>query len=149
MIFLRNNFTNNNAHLHTRHHGYVNIDGKQFTNNFYTTGLHSATTRHTNGTPIVKSSLLNIKKLQTRYLSQPPTSKTDWPMHHVTQYVKLALVKKEDVTIRDENLNEITKLSLQGEVDKILKKKEPLGDLEDIFNKPCPRLILLVGAPGE
>ena len=59
---------------------------------------------------------------------------------------------KEDVTIRDENLNEITKLSLQGEVDKILKKKEPLGGLKDIFhyqNKPCPRLILIMGAPGE
>ena len=59
---------------------------------------------------------------------------------------------KEDVTIRDENLNEITKLSLQGEVDKILKKKEPLGDLKDIFHyqdKPCPRLILIMGAPGE
>ena len=62
-------------------------------------------------------------------------------MHHVTQYVRLALVDKEDVTIRDENLNEITKLSLQGEVDKILKKKEPLGGLKDILyyqNKPCP-----------
>jgi len=123
---------------------YVNIDGKQFNN-----GLHSATTQHTSGTPTVKSSLLNIKKLQTRYLSQPPTSKTNWPMHRVTQYVKLALVNKEDVTIRDENLNEITKLLLQGEVDKILKKKEPLGDLKDIFNKPCPRMILLMGAPGE
>ena len=70
-------------------------------------------------------------------------------MHHVSQYVKLALVEKEDVTIRDKNLNEITKLSLQGEVDKILKKKVPLGDLKDIFNQPCPRLILIMGAPGK
>jgi len=70
-------------------------------------------------------------------------------MHHVTQYVRLALVEKEDVTIKDENLNEITKLSLQGEVDKILKKKAPLRELKDIFNKPCPRLILIMGAPGE
>ena len=58
-------------------------------------------------------------------------------------------MEKEYVTIKDENLNEITKLSLQGEVDKILKKKVPLGDLKDIFNKPCPRLILIMGAPGE
>jgi len=86
----------------------------------------------------VKFNLINIKRLQARYLSQPSTSKTDWPMHHVTQYVRLALVDREDVTIRDKNLNEITKLSLQGEVDKILKKKVPLGDLKDIFNKPCP-----------
>jgi len=98
---------------------------------------------------VVKECLLDIKRLQARYLRQPPISKTDWPKHHVTQYVKLALVEKEDVTIRDENLNEITKLSLQGEVDMILKKKVPLGDLEDIFSKPCPRLILIIGAPGE
>jgi len=58
-------------------------------------------------------------------------------------------VDREDVTVKDENLNEITKLSLQGEVDKILKKKVPLGDLKDIFNKPCPQLILIMGAPGE
>jgi len=112
------------------------------------TGLHSATT-HCTSSPVVKECLLDIKRLQARYLRQPPTSKTGWPKHHVTQYVRLALVDKEDVTIRDENLNEITKLTLQGEVDKILKKKVPLGDLKDIFNKPCPRLILIMGAPGD
>ena len=61
-------------------------------------------------------------------------------------------MEKEDVTLRDEHLNEITKLILKGEVDKILKKKQPLGDLKDIFyygNKPCPRLILIMGGPGE
>lgn len=61
----------------------------------------------------------------------------------------LALVDKEDVTIRDESLNEITTLSLQGEVGKILKKKRPLNGLKDIFTKPCPRLILIMGAPGK
>jgi len=112
-------------------------------------GLHSATIQCTSGPLTAKSSPIDVELLQTRYLRQPPTSKTDWPMHHVTQYVRLALVEKEDVTTRDENLNEITKLSLQGEVDKILKKKLPLDDLKDIFNKPCPRLILIMGAPGE
>ena len=61
-------------------------------------------------------------------------------------------MEMEDVTLRDDNLNEITKLTLRGEVDKILKKKVPLGDLIDIFhyqNKPCPRLILIMGAPGK
>ena len=87
--------------------------------------------------------------LQTRYIRKPPTSQTEWPKHCVTQYVRLALVEKENVTIGDENLNEITKLTLKGDVDKILKKKVPLGDLKDIFNKPCPRLILIMGAPGE
>jgi len=116
----------------------------------WTAGLHSATTQCASDPPAAKSSPLDAtKRLQVRYLEKPPTSKTDWPKHRVTQYVRLALVEKEDVTIKDENLNEITKLSLQGEVDKILKKKIPLGDLKDIFNKPCPRLILIMGAPGE
>jgi len=66
--------------------------------------------------------------------------------------VRLALVKKDDVTLRDENLNEVTKLTLQGDVDRILKKKERLGDMREIFhyeNKPCPRLIVIMGGPGE
>ena len=115
----------------------------------YTTGLHTAIIQCTSGRPTVKSSPIDIEMLQARYLHQPPTSKSGWPKHRVMQYVRLALVEKEDVTIKDEKLNEITKLSLQGEVDKILKKKVPLGDVKDIFNKPCPRLLLIMGAPGE
>jgi len=66
--------------------------------------------------------------------------------------VWLALVNKDNVTLRDENLNEIIKLTLQGDVDRILKKKEQLHDLREIFhyeNKPCPRLIVIIGGPGE
>ena len=95
---------------------------------------------------------IDVSKLKVRYLNQPPTCKTDWPKHNVFHYVKLALVEKEDVILRDDRLNEITKLTLKGEVDMILKKKQPLGDLKDIFyyeNKPCPRLILIMGGPGE
>jgi len=58
----------------------------------------------------------------------------------------------EKVTRADKNLEEITKLTLQGQVDEILSKKEQLGELRDIFhyqNKPCPRLILIMGGPGE
>jgi len=117
----------------------------------YFAGLHSTTSEYNSKFCSTKASPLDvaIESVQARYLRQPPISKTDWPKHCVTQYVRLALVEKEDVTITDENLNEITKLTLQGEVDKVLKKKEPLGDLKDIFNKPCPRLILIIGAPGE
>ena len=95
---------------------------------------------------------IDVSRLKVRYLNQPPTCKTDWPKHNVFHYVKLALVEKEDVTLRDNRLNEITKLTLKGEVDMILKKKQPLSDLKDIFyyeNKPCPRLILIMGGPGE
>ncbi|XP_065887218.1 protein NLRC3-like isoform X2 [Dysidea avara] len=111
------------------------------------TSLHSTTCDYTTEK---KTSPLNeaIETIRARYLRQRPISKTNWPKHHVIQYVRLALVEKEDITIGDDNLNEITKLTLQGEVDKILKRKEPLGDLKDIFNKPCPRLILIMGAPG-
>ena len=68
-------------------------------------------------------------------------------------YIQLALVRDEICNIHDKRLNEITKHTLQGQVDKILKIKEPLErGLEDIFHyndSPCPRLILILGAPGN
>ena len=67
-------------------------------------------------------------------------------------YVNLALVEKEDVTLRDDHIDDLTKLTLQGGVDKILKKKIPIYDLREIFhynNQPIPRLILIMGGPGE
>lgn len=57
----------------------------------------------------------------------------------------------EDITLQDDSLNAITRLTLQGEVDKILKKKKPLSGLKEIFcyeNQLCPRLILVMGSPG-
>ena len=104
------------------------------------------------GSTAPKSSPIDVSRLKTRYLRLPPTAKTDWPMHKVTEYVRLALVEKDDVTLKDDNLNEVTELTLQGDVDRILKKKQPLGDLWEIFhfdNKPCPRLIVIMGGPGE
>ena len=114
-------------------------------------GAHYATIE--GSAPTVKLCSIDVSRLKVRYLKKPPTCKTDCgTKHNVFHYVRLALVEKEDVTLRDEHLNEITKLTLKGEVDKILKKKQPLGDLKDIFyyeNKPCPRLILIMGSPGE
>ena len=111
----------------------------------HTVGVHYATTECSSE----GSSYTN--RLKSRYLYQPHTGKTDWPKHNVFHYVRLALVKMEDITLKDEHLNEITKLTLKGDVDKILKKKQPLSDLKDIFHyesKPCPRLILIMGGPG-
>ena len=71
--------------------------------------------------------------------------------HH---YVQLALVRDEicDIDMDGQKLNEITRHTLHGQVDEILKMKEPLKrGLEDIFhynNLLCPRLILILGAPG-
>ena len=93
-----------------------------------------------------------IDRLRTRFLRLQPTAKTDWPKHKVTQYIRLAIVEKEDVTLSDKNLNEVTKLTLQGDIDRILKKKQPLSEVREIFhyeNEPCPRLIVILGGPGE
>ena len=100
----------------------------------------------------VRSSPIDVCRLKARYLRLQPTAKTDWPKHKVTQYIKLAIVEKEDITLRDQNLDDVTKLTLQGDVDRILKKKQPLDDLREIFhyeNKLCPRLIVIMGGPGE
>ena len=110
-------------------------------------GVHSTSKR-----PTIKYCPTDVSRLQARYLRGLPTAKTDWPKHHVIQYVRLALVEEETITRFNKSLNEITKLTLQGEVDEILKKKEPLSELKDIFhyqNKPCPRLILIMGGPGK
>ena len=90
--------------------------------------------------------------LRTRYLEQLPTAKADWPKHLVTSYIRLALVEKEDITDSSDQLNYITTLTLRGGVDRIMKKKQPIYDLREIFhynNQPIPRLILLMGGPGE
>ena len=120
-------------------------------------GLHSTTTTTSESasepTPEkLRTSPIDVSRLKARYLRLQPTAKTDWPKHNVTQYIRLAIVEKEDVTLRDKNLNKVTKLTLQGDVDRILKKKQPLGDLREIFryqNKACPRLIVIMGGPGD
>ena len=59
-------------------------------------------------------------------------------------------MKKEDITQIDK-CNDITELTSKGEVDKILREKKSL-DLKEIFyyeDKPCPRLVLIIGGPGE
>ena len=93
----------------------------------------------------MKYSPIGVSRLQARYLRYLSTG---WPHY----YVQLALVKGEKVTRADKNLEEITRLTLRGQVDEILMRKEPLGELRDIFHyqyKPCPRLILIMGGPGE
>ena len=89
----------------------------------YCIGTHSPSTSEP-ATKKMKCSCLDVSRLKACYIKVLPTGKTDWPKHQVTQYVRLAIVKKEDVTIRNKHLNELTRLTLQGDVDKILKKKE-------------------------
>ena len=87
------------------------------------------------------------KKLQSRYKALF-TPNSDDP-HHYTQ---LAIIKQSIVNRYDKHLNDITKLTLQGLVDDILEVKERLDGIKDIFhykNTECPRVILILGAPGR
>ena len=120
------------------------------------TGLHFTTTECTSElaqpVTVVQPCVVDVTRLKSRYCSQLPIAKTGWRNHKVTEFVRLALIQREDITIQNENLYEVTKLTLQGDVDGISKKKVPLADLRDIFhydNKPCPRLIVIIGGPGE
>ena len=95
-----------------------------------------------------RCSHIDVGRLKARYLNHLSTDKTDWPQ----RYVKLALIRGEKVTRADKNLEETTRMTLHGQVDEILLRKERLSGLRDIFhyqNKPCPRLILIKGGPGE
>ena len=101
--------------------------------------------------PVPTTLLYESENLKTKYL-RGQLFHYDWPKHTVSKYIKLVLIEKEEVTLKDEHLNEITKLSLKGSIDKILKKKKLLSGLKEIFhysNQPCPRLILIMGGPGE
>ena len=102
--------------------------------------------------PAPTTSLYQSEMLKARYLRGQQQFRYDWPKHSVSKYIKLALIEKEEITLKDERLNEITKLSFKGSTDKILKKKKPLSGLKEIFhygNQPCPRLILILGGPGK
>ena len=67
------------------------------------------------------------------------------------QYIGLALLHNDVVTKQDQNLTETTKLTADGEIDKILARRNSFSELKDIFceNNFSPRLILIKGAPGE
>ena len=115
------------------------------------TGSH-LTTSEPAPKKIKSSSPLDVSRIKAQYIDLLPTGKTNWPKHKLTHYVRLAIIEKENITLKDKNFDEFTRLTLQGDVDKILKKKKPLSDLRDIFhyeNEPCPRLILIMGGPGE
>ena len=89
--------------------------------------------------------------LRSRYLKRPSHVKSDWPKHCVFDYVKLVLVEKDDVTLPDDYIDDLKNLQSWGGVDKLLKKKA-INNLREIFhynNEPIPRLILVVGGPGE
>ena len=68
-----------------------------------------------------------------------------WPPTPSTTYIRLALVKKEEVS-RGE-ADHFTRLTLQGEIDTILKAKQPIT-MEDVLKDNDTRLVVVKGAPG-
>jgi len=61
-------------------------------------------------------------------------------------------VSSDHVTLNSEDLNQITRFTLKNAMDKVQMQKELLGGLRYIFHhqkQPCPRLILIMGGPGE
>ena len=68
-----------------------------------------------------------------------------WPPTPSTTYIRLALVKKEKVS-RGE-ADHFTRLTLQGDIDTILKAKQPIT-MEDVLKDNDTRLVVVEGAPG-
>ena len=60
-------------------------------------------------------------------------------------FIKLALILKEDVT--HEEADHFTRLTLQGEIDTILKAKHPIT-MEDVLKDNDTYLVVVEGAPG-
>jgi len=96
--------------------------------------------------PVLVTDMDDVRqRLQARY---SPSTGSDDP--HC--YIQLALIKQSTISRNGQQLNEITKLTLQGYVDEILVIKEPLNGIKEIFyygSMSCPRLILIMGAPGK
>ena len=112
----------------------------------YCIGIHSTTTSEPATTE--EHSKLDVSGLKERYKKLFSPEYTDDPQSRIP-YIQLALVKGEKDTKANEK---ITKLRIQGQVDELLLEKEPLSGLRDIFhykNKRCPRVILIMGGPGE
>ena len=76
-----------------------------------------------------------------------PLPKSDkWPPTPSTVYVKLALIKKKKVSRAE--ANEFTRLTLQGDIDLILRAKEQI-EMDDILKaEDKTRLVVVEGAPG-
>ena len=87
------------------------------------------------------------RRLKSRYKALFNPNADD--PHH---YIQLAIIRQSKVNRNDKHLNDITKLTIQGLVDDILEVKEQLDGIKDIFHykdTECPRIILILGAPGR
>jgi hypothetical protein len=86
--------------------------------------------------------------LKAHYATESVSPNYKWPRTPSTQYVNLAIVKKKRVNRAQ--ANEFTLATLHGDIDQIMKEKEPIEFdtvLESDHNKTV-RYVLVEGAPG-
>ena len=84
--------------------------------------------------------------LRAVYATSPVIIDRDkWPPTPSTTYIRLALVKKKKVS-RGE-ADHFTRLTLRGEIDMILKAKQPIT-MEEVLKGNDTRLVVVEGAPG-
>ena len=79
------------------------------------------------------------------YRSTSLATRDKLPYFRGKVFIKLALILKEDVT--REQADHFTRLTLQGEIDTILKAKQPIT-MEDVLKDNDTRLVVVEGAPG-
>ena len=86
--------------------------------------------------------------LKAYYDTSPISQAYKWPLTPSTQYINLAIIKSEPVS--REQADEFTRLTLHGDIDQVLHKKEHT-EITDIL-KPKHgeklRFVLVEGAPG-
>ena len=83
--------------------------------------------------------------LRAIYATSPVAIEGKWPPTPSTVYIRLALVKKEKVS-RGE-ADHFTRLTLKGEIDLILKAKQPIA-MENVLKDINTGLVVVEGAPG-
>ena len=87
--------------------------------------------------------------LRGRYRSYTPTRAIQFPPSPTRKYFNLALIKKEETERGTEN-EELVKLTMEGQVSKVLEKRVAVK-LEDIchLDEFERKVILIEGAPGS
>ena len=86
--------------------------------------------------------------LKAYYDTSPISQDYKWPLTPSTQYINLAIIKSEPVS--REQADEFTRLTLHGDIDQVLHKKERI-EITDILKSKWGekiRFVMVEGAPG-
>ena len=89
------------------------------------------------------------KYLKGRYRSYTPACAIQFPPSPTRKYFNLALIKKEQTERGTEN-EELVRLTMEGQVGKILEKRVPVNLVEIFQADDAQRKVILIeGAPGS